>query len=554
MDALHIMIVEDEKTYLELHSELLTAIWEEYDIAHQKNVHLVNFDEASKIIQSKEHYYDIVILDLLDEKRENRGLDIIYALNVTRKKPIIIVITQSEQKDQEKAKHAGVHYLFEKDKMKSSTNFINEFYDAIYQSLLTKNIDLGLSNDTKINYSKTDYLILSLIETIGINTLMHILIDICKTKHIVANISSIKQGLSGATVLKADCLKTLNGNEEQKIVLIKISSNKNLIMNEFKKLDEAIEIIPKSLLIEYYPKDPSKNSFKDYYYLAAPFQLNTDIFLLWLENSKNKDEIERCLKILFMDRGYKQIVNSTKNYIKDRSPFSLALKNINTTKKAKIMLTIEELEELVLKYDKDGYYNKTLISDFLERNEIKNEILILNENSRHKGAWQLHTHGDMHSRNLLVDINGIPYLIDIANIGYYHWASDYTRFMVDIFITGIDNTSEQHEWNKLNDWIKIIINYFNDQNLPLDEKDKNYKLFSCLNWLQNNYKDIFVAIQNIENLSWEFTFCIAIEFLRSVYRHDISTPKRVTSIICACYFLRKTIDEYEKYINSQNWE
>ncbi|HAW50176.1 TPA: hypothetical protein DCX16_04435 [bacterium] len=99
--------------------------------------------------------------------------------------------------------------------------------------------------------------------------------------------------------------------------------------------------------------------------------------------------------------------------------------------KEQIGLTQKKLEK-ALKDTFQNYMGKTLINfPGLEKDFI-NPVIWLKDKVFHFSTYRCRTHGDLNGKNILVDEDGHPWLIDFFRTGYGHILRDFVELEVDI--------------------------------------------------------------------------------------------------------------------------
>jgi len=177
---------------------------------------------------------------------------------------------------------------------------------------------------------------------------------------------------------------------------------------------------------------------------------------------------------------------------------------------------------------------KPLIPDSINFSVLKNLVLNhcyenLDKTKLHKKYTSVLCHGDLHSRNIVIQGNH-SFLIDTGGIDYYFWCFDICRLIVDLFINGIDSkTRNYYDINKISENISMaqLIIEQND-NIPIDGRNDN--VIKTINWLLSNCSNIY----GDSYCKFEFQLGLMKEFLQASCRvGTISHNKRAIALIAA---------------------
>lgn len=155
-------------------------------------------------------------------------------------------------------------------------------------------------------------------------------------------------------------------------------------------------------------------------------------------------------------------------------------------------------------------------------------------------------HGDLHSRNILVDRNGFFNLVDSGSICELPWPGDIARLSVDLISSCLDAGADSHEWGRLYDWLGFLRLFIEGSEYKGGEGQVNLGVHSCLEWIRRNLPRMHPEVFSTQS-EYEFRLAVAVELLRSSYRsRDLPSPKRVWGVLGFCVALQSAIAYFEK--------
>ena len=164
-----------------------------------------------------------------------------------------------------------------------------------------------------------------------------------------------------------------------------------------------------------------------------------------------------------------------------------------------------------------------------------------------KGTVRCISHGDLHSRNILVTVaksdNPRPCLIDPARRQPLHWASDPARLAADLWVSCIDE-AEDVFWDSLTLWTKSVRQWRDNREADEALTSRNKAVWVALKWLRDNSLRAFEIHPELLRPRWQFDLAFALELLHLATYDSISMPKRVLALYAAA----DTLAELEKTI------
>ena len=160
-------------------------------------------------------------------------------------------------------------------------------------------------------------------------------------------------------------------------------------------------------------------------------------------------------------------------------------------------------------------------------------------------SFECYCHGDLHGSNVLVASVVTPAIavIDLAQLGVRHWASDYTRLLSDILLRVIDGGAEAAFWTHMPFWRQVAIATGELCPMPtppegtvgLPPDPGTAPGLAALDWMVGNIRAVFSDLdaEALERRRWEFQVALAVELLRGTFQLDVPVPKRVMCELAA---------------------
>jgi hypothetical protein len=515
--------------------------WERLDTGVSISIDEVSSPEevTAKLSQHGDQYH-LLFVDILygDKDDDPRGIQIIIDASAFSKLGII-ALSNGTRDDEKEAIEAGAHAFIPKQLFgKAAARGILQ--KAMLQVLHDKGHDPVPTESLTLTYQKTPIALKAVIETIKPENVISLAYKLLKRRFSKVEAKFVTAGLSGAFVLRVDCYLEAEAGKTPEIrkLLLKMSRDREMLVREYSRRQDNYSGFG-SLFVQFVDQTPADVESHGWYALGGEYKENAKTLLEWLLGNPPINEIDRTLRILFLDAGLKDVYSS---YIWDSetSPNEHLSKILTTSRAARIELALDELGSLGQTFGRRCSFSLALIENFI----FSGRVDALDGNRFALGTRLCKTHGDLHSRNILVDQNGLPKLIDPANIEQSHWAADIARLIVDLIVTGLDAGTESHKWNKIKEWYEVSQQVIRGEHVPTKDA-RNAGVTAALDWLRGNLFGIHSqsAIQPISE--WEFKLSLAVEFLRASYRQqDLPSPKRVLGLIAACEALRRSSAAY----------
>jgi len=459
--------------------------------------------------------YDYLILDLFDdETKENKGekvLKVIKSLEIDL--PTYILTFGNNAINQVNYKEILEKYKFilESPIIKKSEE------DDLISEKITDHLQ---QKEPFHNYFETydpDDVFLNVeIKSIGKNNLNNIIRKIKTKKGITTSVflERMSSGFSGASVFK------LVYNNE--ISILKVSNDRASLKDEMDRAKKYFKKFPTRFRISISSEtEYSANGTSAY--LIENVKDGETLFD-WLKNNPKKEYIENFLEDLFLQgdclsERYKDNRVNEKKYSFINEKFQEnELKNYARVKK----VIESELKYLIKEYSLAVSCDELL--NFIE----DNKFLKINPKHIKKTNYTTVCHGDLHSKNIMIQSNKNPFIIDTGGMKEDYYCMDICRLLSNLFIEGFDiNNKKFFDINEISSQFNISKNiiYLN----PISPDGTNDGFIIAINWITDKIEHIYGDIFN----KWEFQLGLLKEFLQISYRSSIPPNKRVLAILIA---------------------
>jgi thiamine kinase-like enzyme len=481
------------------------------------NIELANIDivtvikDFDSVIEELRHDYQLLILDFFDGD-ELKG-DRILNHNKINKIPTIIYTSksESEQVDYDKLRIEYSPFLRKYlPRLRTGENL-----KSFIRSFLSSE---GLIKKDYILYNQNDLFLVNSIISIGENHFNEILSTIIADNSLNGQVTihRMTSGLSGAILFKIE-----NNN---KFSILKISKEIDKLKKEHENSTKLYQEFPSRLTNYINPKEYYSFDKTVLGILLKDVNNSITFFDFLFESTTTNEEIENYLNNLFLSNQSLQThYSSNKGVIND---WSYIFHKIDSLKFTLIDISLKELYPIIVKYDS----NIELVN--IRNLVLNNSYGNLDKSKLLETPFQkalVLCHGDLHSKNILVQNSKLPVIIDTGSIDYEYWCMDFCRLIVNLFIIGHDhNTIDYFDIEKIQSNIIVAEKIINQEPISLD--GKNDKIITAINWLTNNCKDIYKDFFS----TFEFQLGLMKEFLQASYRVDTVPPnKRTIALISA---------------------
>jgi hypothetical protein len=480
----------------------------------QKKFPSIDFKHKIKdfksVVDALDKEFDLLVLDFFDG--ETMYGDKICIYNREKRAISTVIYTQ-------KGEDYQVDYQRLKDKFpflekylskgRDGENLIDFISDFLFlKGLVPKKYELYNENDTILKH---------LISALGESQFSQIIDQIVEReeandKVIVAKMTS---GLSGAVVFKIKIAS--------QFYILKLSKEVQKLKEEHENSKKLYhKFISRFTNHIYFEELTSKDNLLFGILIKEVTQAQT--LFDFVQNLKTTDaKIASFLDDLFLSSQSMKTNYDNQTGIGD---WTTIFTKIDSFKFSRIMLAYKELDILINAYsDKIDFTN---MQNLVEHKKYGN----LNVNSmlgeEYKKPLVL-CHGDFHSKNILVQSDYLPVLIDTGGLGYQYWCIDICRLIVNLFLLGIDFGSIRYY-----DIARIDDNLAKGRKLiscePIDDDSLNHNVITTINWLVQNTPSIYGILYS----KFEFQLGLMKEFLQATtWAETLPAEKRALSAILA---------------------
>jgi len=528
-----------DKDDLDEFSDLISEAIKSVKLCPSPEIKATNiWKEAKEELSNNLADYDLLITDIIDQKikMSNKNLDPKKGLGLiraARSRDDIAIIALSE--GGEEIRNFALAEKADGFKAKSSVRSkesLREFGELIYSAFLKRKPEI-LHGELKLEHDKS-YKSLALMDEIGISNLKLFCAKIIEklsqakvgdnqevSKSTEVSINCIDMGLSGAGVFWIQI-------PDNFAVLIKYSKDKKLLEKELQMRDKVTGL-------GYKPTHSAGiNSIfttGNYSAIATHFMEKSDTLLQWIQKpGTTKETIDRLMSGLWViDRP------ELPKEIKE-SPLKQIHKILSAKHRARISHYLNEIHAVkLLMRPNDKKLNRELLDNFIEYGEV---LGISNSKFGKKSITRL-SHGDFHMGNILIEKNLSPTIIDPTNIQYQAWASDISRFSVDIITRGYVSGIERYSWDEFEKWERVVEKFIKGKQISVRVNNSiDSGPIHALNWITKNMEEIYPQNEGERYFRNEFLITLAVEFLRTTYRIEwLSMPKRLLGATGACIAL-----------------
>jgi len=505
MNKIKILVCEDVPDY---QTDIKLYLDEVNSIIPSIEVEAV-IKDFNTVIDELKHDYHLLILDFFDGdiQKGDRILN-----HNTNKIPTVIYTSksESEQVDYDKLKLAYPFLRKYLPRLRTGDNlkdFIRSFLSS--EGLIRKNYSL---------YNENDIFLLNSIISVGeyhFNEILFQIIDDNSFKDEVI-VHRMTSGLSGAILFKIE--------NKNKFSILKVSKEIDKLKKEHENSTLHYHKFPNRLINYINPKEYYSFDKTVLGILLKDVNNSLTFFDFLLDNSTTTEDIEGYLNQLFIsDQSLSGHYATNRDGISD---WTCIFHKIDILKFSLIELSLKELNPIINKYcsSLELINIKNLVLNHSYGNLDKSKLL----EKRFQKSLVL-CHGDLHSKNILVQSSRLPVIIDTGSIDFEYWCMDICRLIVNLFILGFENnTIDYFDINKVNENQIISQQIIKQEVICLD--GQNDKSICAINWLTKNCQQIYGDLFS----QFEFQLGLMKEFLQVSYRVDTVPPnKRAIAFISA---------------------
>jgi len=523
----------DERDYW-FFSEIIGDAMEGW--AHLKFERVSDPQAAHTRIKEDQGSIDIFLTDLwIDHERKSQGLVPMKPVQTAVAKKTIAVIGLSksdsaEDRETFQQKWKG-NALINKTKAQEWSN--EDWRERIHAILQERGKSLyAFEMDWTPGLLPLD----AEIETVGADNFRHLVMKLVPIEASGATGFTpryVARGRSGAVTIRADIRSPKSVQAAS--LLVKISREGSKLKRE---LDNARTIMPPlpSLYIKYLPTltEPVRLSQDNWQAIASTFEADSTTLYEWLADDEAPrpagvvDTVVRGLFIggLSQDYGHSEPC-------KKKSPHDLL--QVSKGRQARILGALGELQRPLSRLCPSVDLERLrmfVTGQALERKPL--DLLALGDELP-RGVHRCWSHGDLHSRNILVSKGNAPraWLIDAGNREPLHWAKDPARLAADLWITAWDR-EEAFYWGQDGEpfsgnvarWKRTMLDWFDSRVPTATPEDPVLVALQCLLRI---LPDVF----EVEYDKWQLGLALVMDLLAHGSYDDIPAPKRCLAFAVA---------------------
>lgn len=548
MGNIRVLFLDNDKNMFEIFWDNIESNWRDLYEDTLECDFVQTTKEARSRLEMPSETYQIFIADMLfppllnpnaeAESHEPLGIE---AIKVARKKEKLLIVAISIGSSQgypnlkDEAIEAGAHiFKYRSELTKRPERAFPDFCEEVHEQLLRE----GIIPDSVQLEHKRDPQVDYVIAEVGEKTLKSLYKQVLRGKILPETIRAtyLTPGLSGAFVLK------MEADQENKPVLrhlLKVARDREILSKEIKNYPGA-GVYSSTLLVRYVDMDESKIAqVNNWNAIAAVFEEDAKSLRDWLLLSSNTDKVSSVMSSLFLDGGLSRGYETWDRSIQQCAIVSLSP---NGSRRARILTALTNYKNLILHpelgQDPRWKAKDAALTQFLKLKRVKDVSVEEDVES----CYRCLSHGDLHSRNVLVTKGGTPkaLIIDTAEFSTYHWATDYARLLVDLLVTIFDYGIRSYQWANIQYWMSLSQAVIGREALPAPRGIKptvsgesNEAVREAIKWLIENLPAVCPAVTSDEDMKrrrWELELCLAVEFMRSAYRVDLTDPKRIFAL------------------------
>jgi CheY-like chemotaxis protein len=527
------LLVDNDPFWQSQYNTLIAEGWQrEFPFVSVEVVVASGLDQAIHLITEHPDDFDLGVVDILldDDDEEPLGLAVIRKLREHNEGPsehktaIIGISFDSDWVN--KAEAAGAHEWVGKgwlmDQPLGSADFGMKMRGAFEKA----GIDPLRADGIKASWSEDDLSLAATVHTIGEATLLKLALRLLREKIERVEISPVRAGLSGASVLRMRCSipRGTDKGPRQRDLLVKVSRDPLALRRE-REVAQLTQDFPGGLFQSY---DLGVESSSGWQAIGCHFRGGPTL-IDWLAGSPSPDLVEHCLESLFLggsglQRAYSDSMDTETT---DRFPAALHQLLLTDARRAHIELAARELASVVGRHASDANDRLAVVETFVRARRFGN----VDVPGTRPEACLVRSHGDLHGRNALVEGRNRPVLIDPANIGMLPWTSDWARLSVDLLTSMPIVGDSAFEWDDLGMWRADVNGFVRGDR---DVNSASLSFSTALAWLRSNVYALCPFPTSRADQEWKLRLALAVELSRGSYRvQELPPPRRVLALLAA---------------------
>jgi|GEM_PF-5365347 len=542
MTELHVLYVEDTDEQFVYYSDTLKRVLEtEFGITISLR-HAREVGEALNFLRASPSAFKIVVADMLFPI-PGRTLPVAKGLEVLRAASkiggsVVVALTQGDltyNPDLEKnAKQAGAH-VFRFHAQLTGDGDWEGFCEEIYSTLLREKL---IPDPMKVTLEASDPRLEYVVSEIGEMNLKRLYEDFFPKDDRPSEVivSYVAPGLSGAIVLHCEGGRPDNIKQNH---LFKANKNSEMLMREVRKRPSGG--YRGGLFIEYLPvASKGLTPRGEWYAIGAVFERGAETLREWLGAPRSEMSCRDVMHSLFKDdglaRGYAQPLSGD---IKVTDSLRLGL-----SRQARGLVALKELGVIAAQViGKSWPVISSAVTEYIRKGKVGS----LDHDEIRGLAKIVRCHRDLHAANVLVRASRVPsvVIIDTAEVGNAHWATDYSRLAVDLIMAAFQG-AEAYKFDSLEEWRSLCLSVTR-RDLSLMSTSRGVASITALRWMIESYGEVFDFLASTPGRGqWEWSYALAGEFVRAAYRLELTAPKRLLAFIAAFDAIKEADAAYKE--------
>lgn len=490
--------------------------------------------EACAVIDSRRPY-DVVVTDLLfppygqatapRDKQQIHGYEVIRRARRVGLRTVIVVLTDGDPDNPDLERIARELdtdlYLDRRDLLPGSryggvANLVAEIYERLSNREL---IQIG-PRTIAADEAGIGSVLFEVTET-NMRLLLSDLLAPARDRSDEVTLSYVTPGASGAHVVRA---RPKSGRH----LLVKVSRDRAALERERANYDDLLGMYRADLIVPYGSAVHDRNGW---YAIMMVFAEDALTLRSWLSEPASAPYVDEVFDQLFLRRG---LASRYRGEPTDRvRPITRLQPEV--FRRVRVRAAAARLEAVLGHPDCAGVADHDTILDVVARFTGDARVGAVAPDETPYGLLVVPAHGDLHGGNVLVRVEGHPQplIIDLSSFDDHHWAFDPARLMADIVLRSLDNTVESHLWRRFGDW-RVLAGAAGDlqDNAVTDALAENAAVVAALRWMARHREDILPPLADRDRW-WEWHVCLAEQYLRGTYQHDVPPAKQALALVAA---------------------
>jgi len=539
MDELKCLFLEHDENEHDDLLEHLRAAWDDTKpVVPIRLIPALTPKQARDLLDDSFH---LIVADLIFPSTAGDRTEGVHFIQLARKKHAdiaIIALSGATGDEPKKAIDAGADAFISKQEVFGTAHSVKEAGETMKRVLMARGHKELFVPSVVLSFNPKDWRTAATVENIGrdrIITLLSSLMTARNTPLEKVDVHHIGSGWSGAFVIGARChtlIRIPNQTTPTKQVMpivLKVSRDQAALKKEVLVTEQFASVVPGRVVRFPFTDVPEDEGW---FGIASSEVADSKTLYESLRQGHLNAEYDAILARLFTNSPLREIYNAyTENA--DRADAAI-LMDLLHPRRFRVRAAYESLRCVVDRHMDDR--DRALLLTVLEGTDLS-ELKAPALRTR-----RCLSHADLHLRNIMVDSNGAPWLIDAVNARELHWAADIARLTADVIISAWDADEREHEWGSFDDWRGLVRAVVSDElsTIVVPPDDENYGPLRALKWLVANIGRIHAAAGVA---AWEFHLALAAEFLRASYRDaDTPSPKRALGVVAGVDIVRVLTD------------